>query len=107
MNEYCVYNTGQHVHIESVWIQNYKSIPNNVIIGVPQVTMLESLLFVLHLNNLFNLLPKNRISYADVLSVLIVGESWNRTQNQINNYLETINLCIQPIIIKYLKKEYL
>ena len=61
---------------QKVIIQGQTCEPQTVRTGVPQGTILGPFLFLIYINDLLLLLPKNIFSYADDTAVIASGISW-------------------------------
>ena len=76
----------QHAKINSV-----KSNSRKVKIGVPQGTILGPLLFILYINDIFDILPKDSIAaYADDTVIKCVGKTWIEVQQKMKVYLDEV-----------------
>lgn len=76
----------QHVRIISV-----KSNSREVKIGVPQGTILGPLLFILYINDIFNILLKNPVAaYADDTVITGVGKTWVEAQQNMEVYSDKV-----------------
>lgn len=74
---------------QSEKLKNVNSTYKNVNIGVPQGTILGTLLFILYVNGLLVDMPDNTVvSYADDTAVMSTGKTRDDAIKQINKYLK-------------------
>ena len=90
-----IYHTDYHNDNESSYMK--------INTGVPQGTILGSLLFIIYINDLLTELPPDPISaYADDTAIITSGDTWDKAQDSMNRYLFIID---QKIDIKIKDKE--
>ena len=69
--------------LQSVIINNIKSNYSLVNMGLPQGTILGPLLFIIYINDIFNIIPEEVIiSYADDTAVICSDKTWKLTEKK-------------------------
>lgn len=66
----------------------------NINTGVPQGTILGSLLFIIYVNDLLISMPENIVSYADDTAILSIGNDWKNVETTMNKYLEDVSIWL-------------
>lgn len=82
---YYILKTYLSNRMQRVGVNNVKSSIRTIDIGVPQGTILGSLLFILYDNDLLDEFPLDSvISYADDTAVIISDDNWEDAINKMN-----------------------
>lgn len=81
---------------QCVKVNKYTSEYKAVRVSVPQGTILGPLLFILYIDDIFNVIPSNNIvSYADDTAILCSGNSWDETNLLLTEWLHKIDCWLK------------
>ena len=96
--------------LQRVKLDSIKSNDKSIDTGVPQGSILGPLLFILYINDLFDVLPENTVlSYADDTVVVCTGTSWNEAQQKMNHTLQSVSvwLALNQLTLNVSKTVYI
>jgi Reverse transcriptase (RNA-dependent DNA polymerase) len=95
---------------QSVKIGEINSSYKQILMGVPQGTILGPLLFILYIYDLLCRMPDDQIlSYADDTALIASAESWEETESQINFMLSVISnwMALNKLSLNYEKTVFM
>ncbi|XP_046628200.1 uncharacterized protein LOC124309028 [Neodiprion virginianus] len=81
---------------QCVKINNCTSETKMVKVGVPRGTILGPLLFIMYIDDIFDVLPPNAlVAYADDTAVLCLGRNWTELNVTLNNWLNKLDIWLK------------